>query len=87
MLLFCEYDSYFYIIHYISKEEFQHIDFFIQPIFHFLKKIFFIFFIFCVYYIKEEFEHISFFAIIQLFQLYPHYFSKNYHNGLKSIFD
>ena len=38
MLLFCEYDSYFYIIHYISKEEFEHIDFFIHPIFHFLKK-------------------------------------------------
>ena len=58
MLLFCEYDSYFYIIHYISKEEFQHIDFFIQPIFHFLKKIFFYFFHFlCLLYKRRVSAH------------------------------
>ena len=63
MLLFCEYDSYFHVIYRKSKEEFQHIDFFIQPIFHFLKKIFFKFSHFLFYYIKQEFEHI-FFGVI-----------------------
>ena len=41
MLLFCEYDSYFYVIYRISKWGFEHMTFFYSPNFPFFKKKFF----------------------------------------------
>ena len=49
MLLFCEYDSYFYVIRQISKQGFEHtffsnfLNLFFKNFCHFFEKIFFLF--------------------------------------------